>query len=183
MSQSRIAHRYAEALITAAGEEKILDEVMKYVLALQSLIAASQEFRLLLHSPVIKQEKKSIIFKELFKEKITPLMLNFLLLLAEKGRENALLEIVEEYFKLNDERLGVVKVHLTSAVELAKKQNDVLAAYFENSTHKKIKILAGIDKNLIGGFMARIGDTVFDGSVRRQLEVLRQRLIEQGAVV
>ena len=110
-------------------------------------------------------------------------MLSFLLLLAEKGRENTLSEIVGEYFKLSDERLGVVKVHLASAVEFAKNQNDVLIEYFENSTKKKIRIYAEIDKNLIGGFIARIGDTVFDGSVRRQLEVLRQRLVEQGAVV
>jgi F-type H+-transporting ATPase subunit delta len=183
MSQSRIARRYAEALITAAEEEKILDMVMKDVLALQSLIAASQEFRLLLHSPVIKREKKAVIFKELFSQKVTPLMLSFLLLLAEKGRENTLSEIVEEYFKLSDERLGVVKVHLASAVEFAKNQNDVLIKYFESFTKKKIRIYAEIDKNLIGGFIARIGDTVFDGSVRRQLEVLRQRLVEQGAVV
>ena len=183
MSQSRIAHRYAEALMTAAAEGKILDTVMKDVLAVRSLIAASQEFRLLLHSPVIKREKKAVILKELFSEKITPLMLNFLLLLAEKGRENALSEIVEEYFKLNDERLGIVNVHLTSAAGLTQNQSDVLVEYFENSTSKKIQIHADVDKKLIGGFMARVGDTVFDGSVRRQLEVLRHRMVEQGALV
>ena len=70
MSQSRIARRYAEALMTAAEEEKILDMVMKDVLAVQSLIAASQEFRLLLHSPVIKREKKAVILKSSFRKKL-----------------------------------------------------------------------------------------------------------------
>jgi F-type H+-transporting ATPase subunit delta len=110
-------------------------------------------------------------------------MLDFLQLLAQKGRESVLSEIIEEYFKLNDERLGIVNVRLSAAVELTKEQNDSLVKYFESATQKKIQIHAELDKNLIGGFTARVGDTVFDGSVRRQLELLRQRFVEHDAVM
>jgi F-type H+-transporting ATPase subunit delta len=183
MSQSRIAHRYAEALMAAAGDGNVLDEVTKDVGAVQSLIAESQEFRLFLHSPVIKREKKEVLLKEIFEKKVTTLMLDFLQLLAQKGRESVLSEIIEEYFKLNDERLGIVNVRLSAAVELTKEQNDSLVKYFESATQKKIQIHAELDKNLIGGFTARVGDTVFDGSVRRQLELLRQRFVEHDAVM
>ena len=183
MSQTRIAHRYAEALLEAAEDGKVLEKVVVDAQHLQSLIAASREFRLFLLSPVIKREKKETIFKELFGASVAPLTLRFLSLLAEKGREDALQNILQELSRLYDERRGIVTVQIKAASELSKQQNEVLIKHFRDYAKKDVRIDVALDRRLIGGFIARFGDTMFDGSVRRQLEVLRQKFVEEGAAV
>jgi len=102
------------------------------------------------------------------------LTLKFLSLLIEKGREDALLNIIEAFFQLQDEMLGIVHVDVKTAVELSQQQTAQLKQRFWSVFEKKVLIDQSIDKQLIGGFIARIGDTVFDGSVKQQLKTSPQ---------
>jgi F-type H+-transporting ATPase subunit delta len=79
--------------------------------------------------------------------------------------------------------LGIVNVHVLAAAELSEQQTAQLEQRFEAYSKKKVRIDVSLDPKLIGGFIARIGDTVFDGSVKRQLELLRKRFIEEITVV
>jgi F-type H+-transporting ATPase subunit delta len=79
------------------------------------------------------------------------------------------------YFKLRDDRLGIVALDVRAATELSKSQQQTIVKRFEEITQKKIRVAFSIDKQLKGGFVARVGDTVYDGSVQRQLELLRDQ--------
>jgi len=79
--------------------------------------------------------------------------------------------------------LGFVHVHVKTAAGLSQQQSAQLKQRFEAYSKKKVFIDQSLDKQLIGGFIARIGDTVFDGSVRQQLELLRKRFAEELIVV
>jgi F-type H+-transporting ATPase subunit delta len=179
MSNLRIANRYAEALITTAEELHILKNVSDDLTDIQRIINDSHEFQLFLKNPVVKKEKKRQVFEATFGKSVQTLTLQFLSLLAEKGREDALQSIIESFFRLQDEILGIVNVRVTSATELSIQQTAQLEQWFETYSRKKVRVDVSLDSKLIGGFIARIGDTMFDGSVKRQLELLRKRFAEE----
>jgi F-type H+-transporting ATPase subunit delta len=179
MSNYRIANRYAEALMLAAEELKKLKEVGDDLLDIQKIISESHEFQQFLKSPVVKKEKKQQVFEATFAKSVQPVTLQLLLLLAEKEREEVLPKIIEAFFKLRDEKLGFVNVHIQAASELSKQQTEQLVKQFEVYSKKKVLLDVNVDSKLIGGFIARIGDTMFDGSIKRQLELLRQQFTEE----
>lgn len=179
MTNLRIANRYAEALLNTAEELHILKKVSDDLTVIHRIIKESHEFQLFLKSPVIKKEKKQEVFKATFGSAVQPLTLKFLSLLIEKEREDALTSVIEAFFRLQDEMLGIVHVNIKAAAELSQQQTALLKQRFEEYSKKKVCIDQSIDKQLIGGFIARIGDTVFDGSVKQQLELLRQRFAEE----
>jgi F-type H+-transporting ATPase subunit delta len=179
MANLRIANRYAEALLTAAEELHILNKVSVDLTVIQRIIKESHDFQRFLKSPVIKKDKKQEVFTATFGSSVQPLTLQFLSMLVEKEREDALPGVIESFFQLQDELLGIVHVSIKSAAELSQQQTIELIRRFETYSKKKVQIDFSLDKQLIGGFIARIGDTVFDGSVRQQLELLRKRFAEE----
>jgi F-type H+-transporting ATPase subunit delta len=183
MANLRIANRYAEALLTTAEELHILKNVSDDLTLIQHIIQESREFQLFLKSPVIKKEKKQEVCKATFGPSVQPLTLQFLSLLIEKEREDALPSVIVAFFRLQDEMLGIIHVSVTTAAELSQPQTAQLKQRFEVYSKKKVFIDVSLDKQLIGGFIARMGDTVFDGSVKQQLKLLRRRFAEESIVL
>jgi F-type H+-transporting ATPase subunit delta len=179
MSTLRIANRYAEALMTAAEERHVLKNVGDDLAEIQQTLKGSREFQLFLKSPVIKKEKKRQVVEAVFGKSVQPLTLQFLSLLLEKEREDVLASIIEAFFRMQDEALGIVNVHVNAATELSSQQLAQLERRFETYSNKKVRIDVNLNSQLIGGFIARIGDTMFDGSVKRQLELLRMKFAEE----
>ena len=179
MANLRIANRYAKAFMTAAEELDVLKQVNNDFLVLRRVIQDSREFQLFLKSPVIKKEKKHAVFTATFESFFQPLTMRFFSLLIEKEREDVLPHVIEAFFKLQDEVLGIVHARVKTATELSPQQTEELKQRFEVFSKKKVIIEQSIDKQLIGGFVARIGDTVFDGSVKQQLEFLRKRFTDE----
>jgi F-type H+-transporting ATPase subunit delta len=178
MSAYRIARRYAEAVIELAEDQKQGERLAGDLELIQKAMIESLELQSFLKSPVISKEKKRTALSALFKAKVGTLAFDFLNLLVEKGREDVLDSILVEYFKMRDEQLGIMKLELRAAVDLSSDQQKIIAKRFEGMTRKKIRIVFSVDKQLKAGFVARVGDTVYDGSVSRQLELLRNRFSE-----
>lgn len=181
MSNVRIANRYASALMALTNEQKKSDAVADDLLIVKNAIDSSRELRNAMASPVIAKEKKQAILRDIFKKKISSTVLGYLEEIVVKGRESVLGEILSQYFSLRDEQLGVVRVNVQTSVEFSAKQEKDLAKQLEAMTKKKIEITFSIDKSIKGGFIARVGDTVLDGSVKRQLEILKIKL-KQGSL-
>jgi len=175
MSTNRVARRYADAAIEYAEEKKQSERLAADLELIQRTIKESRDLQVFLKSPVIPKERKRSALAELFNKSVSPLTLEFLNLLVDKGREDVLDSILVEYFRLRDEQLGIMTLDLRAAVELSKDQQASISRKFEEMTKKKIRIAFSVDKQLKGGFVARVGDTVFDGSLQRQLELLRER--------
>jgi F-type H+-transporting ATPase subunit delta len=183
MSNLRIANRYAEALMTSAEELHVLKNVGEDLTLIRGIIKGSHEFQLFLKSPIIKSEKKQQVLEATFDKTVQMLTLKFLILLAEKERENILLEIIEAFFNLQDEAMGIVNVHVKAASEFSAQQTSELEKRFEAYSKKKVRIDVSLNSDLIGGFIARVGDTMFDGSVKHQLEILRKKFTEEVTVL
>jgi len=178
MKNVRVARRYAQALMAIAGERNVVDEVARDLEAIGKLLLASRDLRALVASPVIREGKKKAVFRELWDTRVDRATMAFLLLLAHKQREHLIAEVVEEYQALRDERQGILDAEVRSAVPLSAAQERELRTRLARSTGKNVRVRASVDPALRGGLVVRIGDTVVDASVRRQLERLRELLRE-----
>ncbi len=175
MTDSRAAHRYALALIEVAEEQKALERVHQDLEFLDNLIGTSRELHLFLVSPVVNSEKKKRVLKELLAGRVTELTMHFVMMLAAKGREGLMREIIAQFSRLRDERLGILSVTARTVVKFSDAQVRHLVSQLERATRKKIRISFLTDPSLKGGFTVQHDDTVWDASVRRQLELLRDR--------
>ncbi len=177
MSDMRVAKRYATALIKNAQEMNVLEEVTRDIQILETTLQDTKEFRLFLSSPIISIEKKRKVAAELFARQLHPMTFTFLNMLIEKGRENVLPGIITQFYFLYNEMLGIMSVDVKTAVPFSGTQEKVLVVRLEEYSGKKVHMKFSIDKSIQGGFIARAGDTVFDGSIRRQFERLRERFV------
>ena len=181
MSNLRIAKRYASALMALTDEASKPEMIADDLLTVQSAIKLSKELRSLLASPVVSKEKKRAVVAEIFKKNIGDSVHQYLASMIRKGREDVLPEVLVQYFLLRDEQLGIVSVNVRTAVEFSPAQEKALMKQLESFTQKKVRVSFSLDKILKGGFVAKVGDTTLDGSIRRQLELLRSRL-KDGSV-
>ena len=181
MTEARAAYRYALALIGVAQEMKKLDAVDRDLTFIEKLTRETREFYLFLKSPVITTEKKKRVLHEIIRGNVGDVTVKFVMLLASKGREELLPEIVRQFVRLRDERLGILNVEARSAVQFTTAQEESLARQLEKATMKRVRMRYVLDPSLKGGFIIQHEDTVWDASVRHQLEVMRQRLLEGTA--
>lgn len=180
MSNQRVAQRYASALMALTNEQKKPGAVAEDLMIVLKAIDSSRELRSVLASPVVQQDKKRAILRDVFKKKVGDLVLGYIDVITAKGRESLLHDIMKHYFILRDEELGIVRVTVKTSVDFSAKQEKELKKQLETMTRKNVEITFSIDKELKGGFVARVGDTVLDGSVKRQLELLKIKL-KQGS--
>lgn len=177
MKNVRVARRYAKGLLSVAEEQKVVEQTVKDLDLIAQIHRDSREFRMLVASPVVSAQKKAQIFKDLLGPHISKPTMLFVSLMTAKNREALLPDVVEEFHALRDEMMGLVTVEVTSAVEFTPTQEVSLKSQLESYTQKKVRVKFSLDNAIKGGLVVKIGDTVLDASVRRQLELLRERLV------
>jgi len=178
MAQSTdIPYRYATAWLDAADVSGVLLPIREEKEVLKGLLEASEEFGSFLLDRTLPPSVKQDILNRLFQGRIQGITLNFLLLTASKKRERLLPDILEACDALLDERDGIVNATVTSAVALTAAQSDSLREKMESYTGKRIRMDASVDPELLGGFVASVGDTVFDSSLRVHMQRVRQALV------
>jgi F-type H+-transporting ATPase subunit delta len=136
--------------------------------------------RRLLENPTMSGDRRSRLLKEIgsaleFERRIS----NFIGILVDKNRLELLDEIIDVYRKLLDDRLGIVRAVVTGARPLDASQQKELATKLAERTGKQIRMELAVDASLIGGVVAQVGSTIYDGSVRTQLQSFKSRLIEE----
>ena len=178
MIESRAAHRYALALVGIAEEMKKVDEVSNDFIFVEKLLQESRDFRSFLKSPVVTNQKKRRVFEAVLSGNIGDLAWKFILLLTSKDREVLLPEIIRQFYKLRDERRGILHAVARTVVSLTEAQEGKLIGSIQELTKKKVQLTYERDPSLIGGFTVQYGDTVLDASVKRQLELLQERFAE-----
>jgi F-type H+-transporting ATPase subunit delta len=175
MSDTRAAYRYARALLGTAVERKLLDAIGEDFELIEKTARSSREFLAFLRSPVINMEKKKSVLTAAFQKRVHPLTFQFLMLIASRNRESILPEIIRQFERLRDEELGVENAIVRTAVPLSREHEKQLSTKLERLRKKKIRLQHILDPSLKGGIQVQVGDTVWDGSIKHQLELLRQR--------
>jgi len=158
----------------ASGRAETLRQEVR---AFAEIAAGSADLRNFLESPAISREGKHHLLAGLVgRMGASQELRNFLFLLVDHRRTGLVAEIAKEFESTLLERLGAAEASISSARELSAHHKQKLAGTLETMTGKKIEARYAVDPSLVGGLVVRIGSTVYDGSVRAQLERLSARL-------
>lgn len=178
MSVETIARRYSAALadvVTKSGEAATVKSELK---SWEIMISANEELRALFANPAIAHlDKENILEKLIAKAQPGRTTANFLKVLLSNGRLSELGEINARFESELETRSGNVVATVTSARDLTDSEKAELSANLAKLTGKNIKPSYVIDKGIIGGVVTQVGSTVYDGSVRTQLDNLREELV------
>jgi F-type H+-transporting ATPase subunit delta len=145
-----------------------------------ALLKEQPDLRRLLENPMMAGDRRSKLLKEIasalgFEKRVA----NFVGILLDKGRLGLLEEIIDSYRRLLDDRMGIVRALVTAARPLDATQQTELEMKLMERTGKKIRMQIAVDPSLIGGVVAQVGSTIYDGSVRTQLQAFKNRLVEE----
>ena len=171
------ANRYATALIDVlypANAEPGLQQLQRFA----ALLKDEPDSRRFLENPAMAGERRTRLLKEIsavlgFQQPVA----NFISILADRNRLPILDEIISEYQRLMDQRLGIVRARVTAARMLDSTQQKEFARKLEQITGKHIRMEVATDPSLIGGVVAQVGSTIYDGSIRQQLQAFKSKLV------
>ena len=169
--------QYANALADVALAQGAADAALKQLGDFEGAFAESNELRNFLTSPAVPREAKhGVIEKIAARVGAGKIIRNFLFVIADHQRTHTLPEIVAAFENVIRERQGVAEAEISSAVELSAAQKKKFAQTLERLTGKKIQAKYSLEPGLLGGAVIRVGDTIYDGSVRNSLNEMRARL-------
>ena len=177
---SVVARRYAKALadVVASTDSQLNPaEVVSQLRAIEAIVKSSQDLRNALATPAVPPSRKRAVMARLIAPlNVSARVRNFLFLLIDHRRIHEFGSIIEAFEALADERLGFVRADVTSAHELTDVQRAALVEQLSRLSGKQAKLRFATDPAVMAGVVARVGSTVYDGSVRGQLERLRVKL-------
>ena len=171
-----VARRYAKALLDEARGTGELATVDADLALIRETVDGARDLRLLLDSPVVARDTKHRVVEALFAGKIGSRVQRFVAFLFEKDREGLLAPVAEAYAALRDAEEGVAEALVRVPAALDPAEADRLREALEARTGQRLRLRVTVDPALLGGLVVRIGDTVYDGSVRYRLDALRDRM-------
>jgi F-type H+-transporting ATPase subunit delta len=175
-----LAERYAGALVDVALENKQADRVKEELAAFAAMVRESAELHAFLSNPSIARASKHAAIEQLVARMgASRTLRNYLFVIVDQRRAGMLPEIEQAFSALLDARQGVMQATVTSAADLTEGERAELDAALEKLTGKIVQAQFNTDPALIGGAVVKIGSTIYDGSVRAQLNRLRARMISE----
>lgn len=175
-NKDALVRGYAEALFRVAAAEDELDAVERQLFAFARLLEAESRVREALLDPTLPAENKRGLIADTLGDRANPLAVNMLAFVVEQGRTRELGRIVEELAKVAAETRESAVAEVRSAVRLDEASTKKLAEALTKATGRPIEVRVVVDPSVVGGIVARVGDEVFDGSVRSRLEEAREHL-------
>jgi F-type H+-transporting ATPase subunit delta len=172
--------QYATALADIVLEQGAAEPTRKQLEDFRAAFDESAELRNFLGSPAIsKQDKHGVIEKLVARLGASRIIRNFLFVMCDNQRVHLLPEITDTFEEVLRQRQGVAEAEITSAVELTEAQKSALIQTLQRLSGKKIQAKYSLEPGLLGGALVRVGDTIYDGSVRSRLNHLRAQLASE----
>jgi F-type H+-transporting ATPase subunit delta len=176
MAEADRVEAYSQAFLEVARVEKgggaIEDDLFRFVRALE----ANDDLRMALGDRTIPAERRVAIVEELMGGTALPVSVGLVSMVVGADRAGELTAIVDRFLELSAEERKHQVAEVRAAVPLDERLRDRLAKALSHATGKQVEVKVVVDPNVLGGVVARIGDTVIDGSVRRRLDQLKERM-------
>lgn len=174
-----VANRYASALFEAGIDLEKIKDFNNELDFLGKVFEGEEKLLQILHHPKITKGEKRSLIDEIFKDKISEEMINFLYILIDKRREGYILEIVDEYKVLFNDHENIIKVVAITAIPMKNKAKDKLIKVLRDKLNKTVELTNEIDNTIIGGVLLQIENKLIDGTVLGQLSSIGR--VIQGA--
>ncbi len=177
MIRSRLAHRYAKALFELAQEAASTATVAEQLQAFQDALTAQEDLRTALLSPVLTRSAKAEVLEAVLGgAPFEPLVANFLRVLLEARKLPYLPDVMRTFSAMRDDAEGRVRGEAVTPMPLQDAEIQELRAALSKALQKEVELDSRVDPDLLGGVVARVGNLVFDGSLRTQLERIKETL-------
>lgn len=177
MKTGAAAQRYAKAVFSLGVDSGEFERIGQEIGAVVEAIDTNDALRMILLSPQHDAEvKRGVVEAIAVKKGFTSTTKNFLLLLVDKGRLPLLPEMYRSYQKLSDEKAGRMNATVVTAAQLTEPLIKEIITSLEKKTGKKVSLSSEVDPALIGGVVIKIGDIIYDGSIKTQLNKLRDNI-------
>ena len=170
------AESYAASLVELAKIDAGLDAVEEDLRFVKETVGEHINLRGALADPVVPAEKKQKIVEDIFKAKVADVTLNFIQLLVGMGQVELLPEIADEFTRRLEQVENKVVAEVTTAIDLDDAMVAHLTERLKALTGKQVTVRAKVDPAIVGGIVVRLGGRLLDGSIRHQLERLRQQM-------
>jgi F-type H+-transporting ATPase subunit delta len=178
MIETRVSFRYAKSLLDLSLEKGQLEQVREDMQLILETIRESHELKLMLKSPIIKTDKKQVILKAIFGGKIGVISSAFIDIITRKRREDELEGIAEAFIAQYKNHKQILSAVITTASGLDKSLREKVLAIVKGSTQSEVELIEKVNKDLIGGFVLRVGDQQVDASILRQIKNLDRTFSE-----
>jgi F-type H+-transporting ATPase subunit delta len=177
MSSSGVAKRYATALFQLSKEHQLLDQMEDELRVVKEIVTSNSELKAVLKSPKLTNTKKKEILTEAF-AKVNPFVLNTLMILIDRHREDYIAEVADQFIELANEDRGIAEAKVYTIRPLTEEESQVLSKTYAAKVGKKsLRVNNIVDSNLLGGVKIRIGNRILDGSLSGKLERLERQLL------
>ena len=177
MSNRTSAARYARALLDVSKVEGDPRAAERDLSSFVSLVRSDETLERVLTSPAVPVARKTALVSALLaRMQLSKPVARLLTMLAQRDRLVLLPDLQDEYGKRLMDHLQVVRAEVTTAVPLPPERVEALRSALARKTGRSVTLTTAVDPSLIGGIVTRIGSVVYDGSVRRQLEKIRETL-------
>ena len=171
---SGLAERYAAALFDLADERRTLDEVASDLRQMRAMLAASVDLSRLVRSPILTRGEQGKAISVLATQAgFSPLVRDFLAVVAKNRRLFAIPAMIEAYLAKLAERRGEVTAEVTAARPLSETQLALLSEQLRRSVGRRVSVDARVDSGLIGGMIVKVGSRMVDGSLKNKLQRLQ----------
>ncbi len=176
MSEIRIASRYAKSLIDLANEQQATEAIYADMELFASTCKVNRDLVVMLKSPIIRGDQKRQVIEASFTgfNKLTTLFVNTVI---RKGREAFLPLIAKEVIRMYNEQNNIASAKVTTAFAVDAKVLADIQKTLESKTGKKIVLEMEVDPSLIGGLVVRMGDSLYDASIAKQLKNIKKELV------
>lgn len=182
MKNLKIAHRYAKALFSLMLESKLEEKTYEDMQLINQVFSDSKELQILLKSPIVRENKKQGIIKELFQAYINPLLLKYLLIINKRKRASLIHAIAHEYIVIFKEHQNIETMTVTTAVEMDDAMKEKILALASKLTSKTIEFKHKINPDIIGGFILNLQNVQLDLSVKAKLSKLKKEFSYEGKI-
>lgn len=177
MILSSVALKYARALADVAFEQNLQGQILEQLYTFENLLTENPELPEALTNPAILFSSKRAIVEQIAERvAFSRIVANFILVLLEKARIHQFSQMVMAYQRVMDERQGILQGEVFAPEEVDSAVKKRLHETISALTGSTVKLNYHQDESLIGGLKLQIGSTVFDGSIRTQLDEIRKRL-------
>jgi F-type H+-transporting ATPase subunit delta len=176
MAGGELTRGYAEALFRVLQAEGELDNVEDELFRFGKLLESNYDLKQALADQALPPEQRAKVLDALLSDKVSPHTLGLLQFIVNQGHARQLPEILSDLSDIAAETRNAAVAEVRTAMPLDEEQRTKLAEALSRATGKKVRIKALVDKSVLGGVYAKIGDTVIDGTVRRRLQQLKEQV-------
>ena len=175
-----VSKKWAKALIELVQEDESLskDNVLSDLRDIEATINSSEELSNVINNPSISTEEKQIVICKLFQNKVTTVVYNFMFALNLKKRLYLIGEIADEYEKELEELKNILRVDITSAIDLSDEKKNEIKMRIAEKLQKDVKVSWGVEPEIIAGLIFNINDTVVDNSIKHKLDKLSEMIVK-----